>query len=158
MAWHKPGEGPPDHLHFSRDELFFILEGSYELTIADQAATAGRGTIAFIPRNTVHRFKNVGDTTACMLDLSLPGGHDHFFKAIAELATRGDFTIKTAMETGKAFDANFLASNELESDTAATPVATDSRAESASSAAAVFDLITGRWRSEILHAGIELGV
>ena len=36
------------------------------------------GTIVFIPRNVVHRFKNVGDTTACMLDWSLPGGQDHY--------------------------------------------------------------------------------
>ena len=28
MAWHKPGEGPPDHLHFHQEEVFFILEGT----------------------------------------------------------------------------------------------------------------------------------
>jgi hypothetical protein len=32
----------------------------------------------------VHRFKNVGDTTARMLDSSLPGGQDYYFKAISE--------------------------------------------------------------------------
>jgi len=35
----------------------------------------------------VHRFRNVGDTTACMLDWSLPGGQDQYFKAISDLAT-----------------------------------------------------------------------
>ena len=61
--------------------LFFILEGTDELTVGDQTSTAGPGTIVFIPRNVVHRFKNVGDTTARMLDWSLPGGQDHYFKA-----------------------------------------------------------------------------
>src|SRR5262245_30266213 len=74
MAWHKPGEGPPDHVHFSQEEVFFILEGTYELTVDGKTTTAGPGTIVFIPRNVVHRFKNVGDTAARMLDWSLPGG------------------------------------------------------------------------------------
>src|SRR3981081_2404807 len=71
MGWHKPGEGPSDHVHFSQEEMFFIVEGTYELTVGDQTTTAGPGTIVFIPRNVVHRFKNVADTTACMLDASL---------------------------------------------------------------------------------------
>ena len=73
MGCHKPGEGPPDHVHFNQEEVFFILEGTYELTVGDQTSTAGPGTIVFVPRNVVHRFKNVGDTTARMLDWSLPG-------------------------------------------------------------------------------------
>jgi mannose-6-phosphate isomerase-like protein (cupin superfamily) len=76
MGWHKPREGPSDHVHFNQEELFFIVEGTYELTVGDHTSTAGPGTIVFIPRNVMHRFKNVGDTTACMLDWSLPGGQD----------------------------------------------------------------------------------
>ena len=107
MAWHKPGEGPPDHGHFSQEEMFFILEGTYELTVGGHTTTAGPGTIVFIPRNTVHRFKNVGDTTARMLDWSLPGGQDHYFKAISELAASDGFTGEKVMEISKKFDTNF---------------------------------------------------
>jgi quercetin dioxygenase-like cupin family protein len=109
MAWHKPGEGPPDHVHFNQEEAFFVLEGSYELTVGDETRTAGRGAIVFIPRNVVHRFKNVGDTTACMLDWSLPGGQDHYFKAISELAAGDGFTSEKVMEISKEFDTNFPA-------------------------------------------------
>jgi len=109
MAWHEPGEGPPDHVHFSQEEIFFILEGTYELTVGGQTTTAGRGTIVFIPRNVVHRFKNVGDTTACMLDWSLPGGQDHYFKAISDLAANDGFTGGKALEISAKFDTNFPA-------------------------------------------------
>jgi oxalate decarboxylase/phosphoglucose isomerase-like protein (cupin superfamily) len=84
-----------------------IVDGIYELTVGDQAATAGPGTIVFIPRNVVHRFKNVGETTARMLDWSLPGGQDHYCKAISELAAGGGFTGEKAMEMSKKFDTNF---------------------------------------------------
>src|ERR1700732_3570592 len=64
MAWHKPGEGPPNHIHFGQEEMFFTIDGTYEVTIGDETSAIGPGTIVFIPRNTVHRFKNNGLTTA----------------------------------------------------------------------------------------------
>ena len=111
MAWHKPGEGPPDHVHFNQDEMIFIIEGTYEITVGDQTSTAGAGTIVFIPRNVMHRFKNVGGTTARMLDWSLPGGQDHYFKAISELAAGGGFTGAKVMEISRKFDTNFPAAH-----------------------------------------------
>src|SRR5262249_8549760 len=111
MGWHKPGEGPPDHLHSNQEEVFFILEGAYEVTAGGETATAGPGTIIFIPRNVVHRFKNVGDKTACMLDWSLPGGQDHYFRAISELATNGHFTSERALEISEVFGTHFPAAH-----------------------------------------------
>ena len=111
MAWLKPGEGPGDHVHFNQEEMFFIVEGTYELTVDGQTTTAGPGTIVFIPRNVVHRFKNVGDTTGCMLDWTLPGGQDHYFKAISDLAAGGGLTGEKVTEINKKFDTKFLAAH-----------------------------------------------
>jgi uncharacterized cupin superfamily protein len=36
MGYHKPGQGPPDHVHFNQEEMFFIVEGIYELTVDDR--------------------------------------------------------------------------------------------------------------------------
>jgi len=72
-----------------------------------EISTVGSGTIVFVPRNVVHRFKNVGATTACMLDWSLPGGQDHYFKAIADLAAGGGFTDDEVMEINKRFNTDF---------------------------------------------------
>jgi quercetin dioxygenase-like cupin family protein len=59
--------------------MFFILEGTYEMTVDGQTTTAGAGTIVFIPRNVVHRFKNVGDTSS----LPRSAGHDFLMLGIA---------------------------------------------------------------------------
>jgi mannose-6-phosphate isomerase-like protein (cupin superfamily) len=107
MGWHKPGEGPPDHVHFRQEEIFFIVEGTYQLTAGDQTSTIGPGTVVFIPRNVVHRFKNVGDTTACMLDWSLPGGQDRYFKTISELAAGEGFSRDKVLEISGQFDTKF---------------------------------------------------
>ena len=61
----------------------------------------------------VHRFKNVGDTTPRMRDSSLPGGQDHYFKAISELAASGGLTGEKVMEINKKFDTNFLSATNL---------------------------------------------
>jgi len=108
MVRHKPGEGPPDHVHFAQEEMFFIIEGTYELTLDGETTTAGPGTIVFIPRSTVHRFKNVGETTACMLDWSLPGGQDHYFKAIDELTAGSGFNGEKVREINEQFDTRFV--------------------------------------------------
>ena len=107
MAWHKPGEGPPDHVHYKQEEILFIIEGLYEVTVGDETAKAGPGSIAFIPRNVVHRFKNVGGVKGRMLGWSLPGGQDHYLKTISELAAGGGFTGEKVMEISKRFDTHF---------------------------------------------------
>jgi quercetin dioxygenase-like cupin family protein len=107
MAWHQPGEGPPDHLHYSHEETLFVVEGLYEMTVGGQSSNADPGTLVFVPRNTVHRFRNIGSTAACMLDWTVPGGSDRYFRAIAELGASGRFSSEKAAEISKRFDTYF---------------------------------------------------
>src|SRR5262249_2925282 len=107
VAWHKPAEGPPNHVHCKQEASLFIVEGLYEGTVGDETAKAGPGSIVFIPRNVVHRFKNVGSITGRMLGWRLPGGQDHYLKAIPELAAGGGFTSEKVMEISRTFDTHF---------------------------------------------------
>ena len=85
----------------------FIIEGLYEVTVGDETPKAGPGSIVFIPRNVVHGFKNVGGVTGRMLGWSLPGGQDHYLKAISDLAAGGGFTSEKVIEISKTFDTHF---------------------------------------------------
>lgn len=104
---HKPGEGPPDHLHHTQEECIFIVDGSYEVTIAGITRTVGAGTMLFVPRSVTHRFRNIGTTVGHMLDWSVPGGQDHYFRAISELAVGGGFDNQKAMEISEKHDTHF---------------------------------------------------
>ena len=58
----EPGIGPGRHIHVAQDETFFFLEGRFEVEVAGVLHRVESGDIAFIPRGTVHAFKNVGDS------------------------------------------------------------------------------------------------
>jgi mannose-6-phosphate isomerase-like protein (cupin superfamily) len=107
----QPGEGPPDHLHRSQEECIFIVDGTFEVTIGGATRVAGAGSVLFIPRGVTHRFKNIGSDVGRMLDWSLPGGQDHYFKAISELAASGQFGAAKALEVSQRHDTHFPAAH-----------------------------------------------
>ncbi len=58
----EPGIGPGRHIHHRQDETFFFLEGRFDVEVAGVLHRMEPGDVAFIPRGTVHAFKNVGET------------------------------------------------------------------------------------------------
>ena len=56
----QPGAGPPRHIHRYQDETFFFLEGSFDVEAGGTRCQMSPGDVAFIPRGTVHAFKNTG--------------------------------------------------------------------------------------------------
>ena len=58
----EPGVGPGRHIHHGQDETFFFLEGRFDVEAAGVLHRMEPGDVAFVPRGTVHAFKNVGVT------------------------------------------------------------------------------------------------
>ncbi|MBM3558822.1 MAG: cupin domain-containing protein [Alphaproteobacteria bacterium] len=109
MATLKLGEGPPPHFHRDRDECVYVVEGTYDVTVGEQKATVGAGTLMFIPANTVHSLKNVGKKAGKMLNWSLPGGQKDYFRTIHQLAAGGGFSAEKVHAISKEFDTEFPA-------------------------------------------------
>lgn len=57
-----PGWGPPRHIHSREDEIFYVLEGSYELHVGDERRTISASASAILPCNVPHGFRNVAST------------------------------------------------------------------------------------------------
>jgi quercetin dioxygenase-like cupin family protein len=75
-----PGGGPPPHVHTREDEFFYVLDGTFEIRIGDAVHAVGPGGFAYVPRGTVHNFRNSADTPSRILIGFTPGGIDAFFR------------------------------------------------------------------------------
>ena len=50
------GSGPPPHVHEREDEAFYVLEGSYEVTVGNDRFDAREGFFIFAPRGIPHGY------------------------------------------------------------------------------------------------------
>ena len=95
----QPGGGPPPHYLADQDEWLFVLEGKMSFFNDGKWVDAPAGTAFFSPRNSVHTFKNVGDTPSKMLVHVTPCGiEDFFIKAHDEFAKPGGPDMALAMQ------------------------------------------------------------
>lgn len=80
------GAGP--HYHCERDEFFYVLDGELVLRIGDENRCVRSGTFAFVPRGTIHGFRNTSQATATMLVVHHPAGFEQFLEEMQQLASR----------------------------------------------------------------------
>src|SRR5579862_8106904 len=53
-----PGEGVPLHVHSREDEVYYILDGAFEIQCGGKVFKAEFGAMAVLPRNVPHAFRN----------------------------------------------------------------------------------------------------
>jgi mannose-6-phosphate isomerase-like protein (cupin superfamily) len=59
----QPGAGPPPHVQHREDEAFYVLEG----TTSDRTLRILARSFLYVPKGTLHVYKNVGEETGRML-------------------------------------------------------------------------------------------
>lgn len=67
----------PEHVHFTEDEGFYVLEGSVDIRLRGETLTLRAGEHAFGPRNVPHAY-TVGPDGVRMLWILTPGGFEDF--------------------------------------------------------------------------------
>jgi quercetin dioxygenase-like cupin family protein len=80
------GAGP--HYHRGRDEFFYVLDGELVLRIGEATHTARSGTFAFVPRETIHGFRNASSENATILVVHHPAGFERFLEEMQQLSAR----------------------------------------------------------------------
>lgn len=53
--------GPPLHVHEREDEMFYVLEGKFQIWCGAESFVGGPGTTVVLPRGVAHTYKNIGD-------------------------------------------------------------------------------------------------
>lgn len=77
------GEGPPFHIHEVEDEFFRILDGRFAFWCNGDRVELGAGGTICVPRGSLHRFQNIGDSDGHLMVVMTPGGFEGFFPAVA---------------------------------------------------------------------------
>ena len=80
-----PGSEPPLHVHEREDEIFFVLEGSLEVTRGSEQMIIGAGESGVLPRGIPHTFKILSSQVRALVCIT-PAGFEEFFRAMGKPA------------------------------------------------------------------------
>ena len=79
------GDGPPQHIHKTEDEFFYVLEGEIKVLVGERTIRATAGSFVTIPRGTIHAFARAGQEPAKLLAIFSPAGVEKFFDEAVDL-------------------------------------------------------------------------
>jgi mannose-6-phosphate isomerase-like protein (cupin superfamily) len=82
-----PGTEPPPHVHTREDELFYVLEGEFDVYIGKEAFKVETGECVFLPRFKPHAFV-IRSPRLRVLALFTPAGLEEAFRGMSTPAQR----------------------------------------------------------------------
>jgi quercetin dioxygenase-like cupin family protein len=97
------GDGPPHHIHYGSDELFYILEGEFLFLVGERQESVSAGTYVFIPRGTVRAYKAIGTERGRLLMAFVPGGPERLAEEFVKLSTEGEGVNRSTAQQNKMF-------------------------------------------------------
>ncbi|MGC3945271.1 MAG: cupin domain-containing protein [Chryseolinea sp.] len=74
--------GPPLHLHFKQDEIFYIAEGEYRFVVGKVTHVLHAGDSIFLPRNIAHTWIQLSDAGRMIYMLNPAGKFEEFFDTL----------------------------------------------------------------------------
>jgi len=69
----------PPHIHKTEEEYFYATQGEFTFYIDGKVTKAKTGEAAFVPRGTIHCFKNCTNEGARVLVFFTPGNIEGYF-------------------------------------------------------------------------------
>ena len=95
----EPGVGPGRHIHHEQDEIFFFLKGDFIAEVDGKIYEFQSGDVAFIPKGTIHAFKNVGKSTGKLRYIFSPANTiEEMFREFYEALQEGGLTLEKMTE------------------------------------------------------------
>lgn len=68
-----PGGDTPLHIHRTSDEVIYVVSGEFAFRLGEDSRRVSAGSWVFIPRGSVHGWRNVGTSDARMFFIFTPG-------------------------------------------------------------------------------------
>jgi mannose-6-phosphate isomerase-like protein (cupin superfamily) len=83
--WLEPNtQGPGAHSHAEEDCIFYVIEGTMSILVAERWIDAAKGSFVLVPAGITHDFQNRSPRRAGILNFSIPGEFEKDMPAIAE--------------------------------------------------------------------------
>src|SRR5215831_70983 len=82
-----PGTEPPPHVHTREDELFYVLEGAFDVYVGKEAFKVETGQCVFLPKLKPHAFV-IRSSRLRILALFTPAGLEEAFRGMSTPAQR----------------------------------------------------------------------
>lgn len=95
--------GPPMHVHFYQDEIFYVLEGEYLFQVGEDKYQLKPGDTIFLPRKVPHAWAHLQEAGKLMVVLQPAGKMEEFFLAASSPAAR-NFTPEQRAKNFEKFD------------------------------------------------------
>ena len=76
-----PGNEPPPHVHSREDELFYVLEGEFDVYVGEEAFKVETGECIFLPKFKPHAFL-IRSPRLRVLALFTPAGLEEAFRSM----------------------------------------------------------------------------
>src|SRR5262250_517189 len=80
-----PGTEPPPHVHSREDELFYVLEGEFDVYVGEEVFNGTTGECIFLPRFKPHAFI-IRSPRLRLLILFAPAGVEEAFRSMSSPA------------------------------------------------------------------------
>ena len=79
-----PGGGPPPHAHTLEDETLIAIDFGFEVFRDERWLAMDAGGVAFLPRESVHTFRNTAELPGRIAAIFFPAGFERFFSEFAD--------------------------------------------------------------------------
>lgn len=75
--------GPPLHIHYEQDEIFFVVEGEYKFKVGEAIHELKKGDTIFLPRKVAHAFTQISEKGKMYFMFQPAGTMEDYFRKLA---------------------------------------------------------------------------
>jgi mannose-6-phosphate isomerase-like protein (cupin superfamily) len=78
-------EGARTHYHMKEDEMFYVVNGTLQFSVAGDQFCAPAGTTVYIPRNVTQSVRNINSKPAYVQILFTPPGRENYLDSVSPI-------------------------------------------------------------------------
>ena len=83
-----PKNGAKSHIHSREDEVFYVIDGQFDLQYGENSIRATNGFHLFMKRGIPHSFKNIGNNEGKILIMFIPAGCEKLYEELGIPVTK----------------------------------------------------------------------